>query len=99
MEGQGTLRIWAGIAEAEEFVEVSFEDTGQGIAPEDMGKIFQPLFSTKAKGIGFGLSICRQIVEKHGGEIEVESEEGKGARFVVKLPVSRKGSKTEGDGR
>ena len=87
MEGRGQISI--GMARKEEkTVEVSFEDTGSGIEPENMSRVFQPLFSTKVKGIGFGLSISKQIVEKHKGEIEVKSELGKGARFVVRLPVS-----------
>ena len=97
MEGKGDLKIRVGTSEEKQSVEVTFEDTGCGIGPEDINKIFQPLFSTKAKGIGFGLSICRQIIEKHGGEIGVESEEGRGARFVVRLPVSPKDAKAQRD--
>jgi signal transduction histidine kinase len=52
-----------------------------------MGKLFQPLFSTKARGIGFGLAITKMIVERHGGAIGVESEPGKGATFTIKLPL------------
>jgi PAS domain S-box-containing protein len=70
-----------------EEVEVSFRDSGVGIAEENLEKIFEPLFTSKAKGIGLGLAVIKAMVEGHGGRIEVESEEGKGSRFIVKLPI------------
>ncbi|MFH0812445.1 MAG: PAS domain S-box protein [Pseudomonadota bacterium] len=68
---------------------ISFTDTGPGIPPDIMYKIFDPFFSTKevGRGTGLGLSICYGIVEKHGGRIEVDSEVGKGATFRVILPT------------
>jgi len=71
-------------------VEISFKDTGVGIPEENLTKIFTPLFSTKANGVGLGLAICRQIVEGHGGNITVKSKIGKGSTFTVKLPVERR---------
>jgi len=68
------------------WIAVSFIDTGDGIPQENMGRIFEPLFTTKAKGIGLGLALAKTIVERHGGTIEVESEVGKGSTFIVKLP-------------
>ncbi len=65
-------------------------DTGTGIAPELMEKIFDPLFSTKVHGIGFGLSITKMIMENHGGTIRAEDAPGRGAAFVVTLPMSGK---------
>jgi signal transduction histidine kinase len=62
-------------------------DTGVGIPKENMSKLFTPLFSTKAKGIGLGLIICKQIVEGHDGNITVESEAGEGSTFTVRLPI------------
>ena len=88
MEGKGTFTIQMRTAEGGRSAEVVFEDTGSGIAPENLPKIFQPLFSTKAQGIGFGLSIAQQIVEKHGGTIDVKSEKGRGTSFVVRLPLT-----------
>jgi PAS domain S-box-containing protein len=69
------------------FVEVGFGDTGCGIPGEIRKKIFDPLFTTKAKGIGLGLAVCKNILERHGGDIQVESEEGKGTTFTVCLPA------------
>jgi signal transduction histidine kinase len=68
-------------------VTISISDTGHGIAEEDLDRIFEPLFSTKVKGIGLGLSIVETLVEGHGGSVEVESELGKGSTFTVRLPV------------
>ncbi len=70
-----------------DFTEISVTDTGTGIAPENMEKVFQPLFTTKSRGIGLGLVVCRNLTEANGGRIEVESEMGKGTTVTVKLPV------------
>jgi len=69
-----------------DFVEISIVDSGEGISAENMNKLFQPLFTTKAKGIGLGLVVCKNLVEANGGRIEVKSELGKGSTFVVLLP-------------
>jgi two-component system NtrC family sensor kinase len=67
---------------------VSFRDTGIGIAPENMGRIFDLLFTTKGeKGTGYGLTISKEIVEEHGGRIEVSSQAGRGSTFTVILPL------------
>jgi signal transduction histidine kinase len=76
--------------ENEGLVKVWFTDTGSGISEENQKKMFQPLFTTKAKGMGFGLAICQRIVEAHGGEITVESSPGSGSIFRVDLPKRRK---------
>ena len=86
MAGEGTLTVTVRRA-ADGQAEVSFADTGQGIPPEDLKRVFQPLFSTKAKGIGFGLSIARMVIDKHGGTIEAKSEPGKGAIIIMRLPL------------
>ena len=69
------------------FVEISVADTGEGISPENMKNLFQPLFTTKAKGIGLGLVVCKSLVEVNGGRISVESAPGQGTVFTVTLPV------------
>jgi two-component system sensor kinase FixL len=71
-----------------EWVAVSFADTGVGISEESLDKIFEPLFTTKAKGIGLGLALVKILVEGHSGTIEVESQVGKGSTFTVRLPLS-----------
>lgn len=68
-------------------VEVAFSDTGQGMSAEVLGKIGNPLFTTKAKGMGSGLAICKRIVEAHGGKIVIESTVGKRTTVRVKLPI------------
>jgi signal transduction histidine kinase len=70
-----------------DFVTISFRDTGEGISPDHVGKVFEPLFSTKVKGTGLGLVACENIIHAHKGSIEVSSEMGKGSTFTVKLPV------------
>jgi len=70
-----------------EWLAVSIADTGVGIPEENLEKIFEPLFTTRAKGIGLGLAIVKTLVEGHGGAIEVESEVGKGSTFTLRLPV------------
>jgi signal transduction histidine kinase len=56
---------------------------------ENIGKIFDPLYTMKAKGIGLGLAVCKSIVERHGGSIEVKSKAGKGTTFTISLPLNR----------
>jgi PAS domain S-box-containing protein len=71
-------------------VEFAFSDTGMGMPSCVIEKIFTPLFTTKAKGMGFGLAICKRIVEAHGGKIKVDSALGKGTIFIVTLPIEPK---------
>jgi signal transduction histidine kinase len=66
---------------------VTVADNGPGIAPEKLKDIFKPFHSTKGKGMGLGLAICREIVEAHTGRIEVESIVGEGTTFTVRLPL------------
>jgi PAS domain S-box-containing protein len=70
------------------FIVTEFKDDGCGISEENLGKLFEPLFTTKTRGIGLGLAISTAIVEAHEGRIEVESELGKGTTFTVKLTAS-----------
>jgi len=86
MEGKGTLTATVRSA-ADSQAEVSFADTGPGIPPEDLDRIFEPLFSTKAKGIGFGLSIAKMVIDRHGGTMEAKSGPGKGAILTIRLPL------------
>jgi PAS domain S-box-containing protein len=87
MEGPGGLTIRTFLRDGS--VHVSFEDTGPGVAPEHLPRLFDPGFTTKGVGVGtgLGLAICYQIVQDHRGRIEVSSEPGKGARFEVTIPL------------
>ncbi len=76
------------ISPDEGFVRFDITDTGGGIAEDNLSKIFEPYFSTKETGTGLGLAIVQKIVEVHSGTIEVESKEGEGTRFTVRLPKS-----------
>jgi signal transduction histidine kinase len=70
-----------------EKIRVYFQDNGIGIPKENLTKIFQPLFTTKAKGQGLGLAVCKRIVESMNGNIIVESNIGKGSDFIIELPI------------
>lgn len=72
------------------YISVKFQDTGCGIPKENMDKIFEPLFTTKPKGIGLGLAISKRLVEQNGGTIKVSSRVGKGTTFTVKLPIEQR---------
>ena len=67
-------------------IEVHFQDSGPGMPPDVRAKIFEPLFSTKGFGVGLGLPVVKQIMEQHGGGIEIETEEGRGTRVCLWLP-------------
>jgi signal transduction histidine kinase len=81
----GTLRLSARREGAEVLVSVS--DTGPGIPPQDLPRVFEPYFTTKAGGTGLGLAIAERIVSEHGGRIEAASSPGQGATFTVRLPA------------
>ena len=92
MNGEGRFSISSSLNKKGDFVEVRMEDTGMGISKEHLNKIFDPFFTTKdpQKGTGLGLSVSYGIVQKHKGDILVESEVGKGTIFIIKLPVEKK---------
>jgi len=81
----GSLTVTGTASDDEATIVVS--DTGVGVSEENMNKLFQPLFTTKAKGTGLGLAVCKRIVEAHRGEITVESEEGVGTSLTIKIPM------------
>ena len=88
MEGQEQPpRVAITVARRGADAEVRVADNGPGIAPEDLQRIFQPFVSTKGKGMGLGLAICRDIVEGHNGRLDVESAVGRGTTFIVTLPL------------
>ncbi|MBU6410419.1 MAG: hypothetical protein KGR98_08520 [Verrucomicrobia bacterium] len=104
MSGGGRLRVSAvvleGTAGRPRAVAVTVEDSGVGIPPSVRDRIFEPFFTTKqeGRGTGLGLSICLGVVRGHGGEIRVESEPGKGSRFIVQFPADEAGRPKNTDG-
>jgi len=92
----GSLTVTGTASEDEATIVVS--DTGCGVSEENMSKLFQPLFTTKAKGTGLGLAVCKRIVEAHRGEIVVESEEGVGTSFTIKIPMHADEEDEKGSG-
>ena len=87
MNNHGELRISTGAEDGSAWVK--FEDNGCGIPEENLDKIFEPLFTTKPKGIGLGLAITKRLVEQNKGKIEVASEVSKGTTFTVRLPLQK----------
>jgi len=73
-----------------DMVKVSVQDTGVGIAREDLDKVFEPFFTRKSKGTGLGLTICNELVNLHQGKIEINSRQGEGTTVCVHLPVYRR---------
>ena len=71
-------------------LQISFVDSGVGMKNEIVENLWNPLFTTKAKGMGLGLSVAKRFVEGHGGSIRVESQPGKGSTFTVTLPITPK---------
>jgi signal transduction histidine kinase len=84
MKNGGVLSV--NVTEDEETYQVVIADTGEGIDEENLGKIFNPFFSTKDQGSGLGLAIVRSIIESHGGSIRIQSAAGEGTRVAVNLP-------------
>jgi len=94
MPDGGRLRIGTDCSDPI-WVRVTFADTGLGIVPEAIPHLFDPFYTTKANGLGLGLYITRNVVEEHGGRIEVESLLGEGTTFTVWLPVPENGNEGE----
>jgi two-component system, sporulation sensor kinase E len=84
MKSGGILRIRSGADETHQYV--SFSDTGGGILPEDISRVFEPYFTTKSVGSGLGLLIVRRIVRAHGGEVIIESQQNRGLTLTIRLP-------------
>ena len=87
MQHGGTLTIALRWHESEEVALISFTDTGTGMTPEVSGKIFTPFFTTKRKGTGLGLYAVKEIVQRQGGTVHVESAVGEGTVVTIRLPA------------
>ena len=92
MPGGGLLAVRTSSEPDQESVRIHISDTGEGIAPENLARIYDPFFTTKGarKGTGLGLSVTYGIIQEHGGAIEAESQPGVGTRFHLELPLARK---------
>ncbi len=86
----GRLDLSGAMPDDHEWIQLSIRDSGVGIPPEDMDKLFDPFFSRKEGGIGLGLSIAHRIIDQHHGKIEVESTPGKGTHFTIWLPMDQR---------
>jgi signal transduction histidine kinase len=91
METEGHLTVFTQQSPEEDQVLLYVADTGTGITPEILPKIFEPFFTSKKTGTGLGLSITSDIIHQHGGEIQVENNEQGGATFTVRFPANRMG--------
>ena len=90
MKDGGTLLLQTDLIDDQkkQVVRVMVGDSGPGIKPEVLDKIFTPFFTTKTQGTGLGLAICRQLIEQQGGTIDIKSRVGEGSRVLIDLPVS-----------
>ena len=84
MNRRGALRIQTDLDDTN--VLIRFMDTGAGMSAENLSRVFEPYFTTKPAGTGLGLLIVRRIVREHGGELSIESREGKGLTLTIRLP-------------
>ena len=93
MPAGGVLTITS--VESNDSVEVAFTDTGTGMTKDVLERIWTPLFTTKAKGMGLGLPICKRFVEAHKGSISLQSTVGRGTTFTIVIPKSAKSERGE----
>jgi two-component system NtrC family sensor kinase len=94
MEGQTNARLSVTVERDGTNAVARIADNGPGIPPEKMERIFEPFVSTKGKGMGLGLAICREIVEAHAGRLELESQVGEGTTFTLRVPLYGDGLST-----
>jgi signal transduction histidine kinase len=85
-DGRRQLLIRTDTDESESIV-VAVQDSGPGVKPEDLHRLFTPFYTTKPQGMGMGLAICRSIIEAHGGKLRVMANEARGATFQFTLPT------------
>ena len=82
----GEVRVATGYAEQGKGVEIRIEDSGEGIPPEALGRVFEPFYSTRGR-LGLGLTAARELLSRSGGDIRIESDPGKGTTVTLTLPV------------
>lgn len=86
-EKKGRIEIRGALDEGGKMLKISFKDDGDGIDEEHIDRVFEPFFSKRTRGIGLGLTICRQIVDLHGGAIDITSKKGAGTTVTISLPI------------
>ena len=91
--GWHRCRNWSSTAAEDGQLSIRLADDGAGIREEDLGRVFDPYFTTKSSGSGIGLPLSRQIVEQHGGSIALDSRHGEGTAVTVRLPIHRRAGK------
>jgi len=89
--GQLDVVVTGPALEGVNYVEVEIADSGVGIKRDEIDRVFEPFYSTKTRGTGLGLVIAKRIIDGHGGEIEIQSEEGEGTKVLVRLPLAGRG--------
>ena len=98
IQDQGVITIKSRMDPGQKWERVEIKDTGCGIPSENMSKIFEPFFSTKAKGTGLGLAVSYRIVRNHQGDIRVSGQPGKGTRFTIEIPLLKNTPSREAQG-
>ncbi|MFW6129832.1 MAG: sensor histidine kinase [Atribacterota bacterium] len=88
IKGEGEIYIQA--ENVDDNVQIRFKDNGEGIEEEVADKVFEPLFTTKAKGIGLGMAIVKDIIEHHKGSIELNGKKGQGTEIIITIPEKTK---------
>jgi signal transduction histidine kinase len=84
----GKIRTEAGNLESVgEWIEIAVADSGKGIPPENLGKIFAPYYTTKERGVGLGLAITQRMIQAHEGSLEVQSRQNQGTAVIIRLPL------------
>ncbi|HMM59733.1 MAG TPA: ATP-binding protein, partial [Candidatus Rifleibacterium sp.] len=91
MSNGGQISIRAHKQSESPWVTIEVQDTGAGMSPETVARVFEPFFTTRQRGTGLGLAIVKKIIDLHGGKIEVSSEPGKGTCFTIYLPQKQEG--------
>lgn len=96
---EGKIGVELRFCREEALVEILCSDTGRGIPPEHIDSVFNPFFTTRHEAVGLGLFVTKQIVDRYGGSIRVESQVGEGSLFLIRLPVSAEASQSPEGGR
>ena len=84
-----SIHVSVDFAEGANYFAVTIADTGSGIDSENLSRLFNEKFTTKQTGHGFGLVVCKRIIDAHGGQLQVDSEIGKGTKITIQFPIAQ----------